>query len=68
MLVDVENEEEFKQVEDYVSSRGRIPQNIIDSTQKFSNLESTFRHRNAKWVQKAQGSEVFLRKMIVTHY
>jgi hypothetical protein len=68
MLVDVENQEEFKQVEDYVRSRGRIPQIIIYSTENLSSLESTFRHHNAKWVQKAQGSEVFLREMIVTHY
>jgi hypothetical protein len=68
MLVDVENQEEFKQVEEYVRSSGRIAQIIIHSTENLSNLESTFRHHNAKWVQKAQRSEVFLREMIVTHY
>jgi hypothetical protein len=68
MIVDVENFEEFKLVEQYVRARGRIPQIILYSNSDLSHLEETFRHHNAKWVNKLEVKGAKLRELIVEHY
>jgi hypothetical protein len=68
MVVDVSDLNEFKEVEEYVRSRGRIPQIIIYSNTDLSNLEKTFRHHNAKWVNKQECKEDKLRQFIAGHY
>jgi hypothetical protein len=68
MIVEVENEEEFKTVEEYVRSRGRVPFIIFYSEFDFSIIAGTFKHSNAKWVKKSENSGEQLKERIVSGF
>jgi hypothetical protein len=68
MVVEVNDSEEFKQIEDYVRARGRIPQILLYSNKDLTELEKTFRHHNARWVSKGEINGEGLRGIIVSHY
>jgi hypothetical protein len=68
MIADVADHDDFKLVEEYVRSRGRIPQIILYSSINMSDLEKTFRHHNCKWINKDVIKGDKLREIIAKHY
>jgi hypothetical protein len=68
MVVDVSDINEFSKVEEYVRARGRVPQILLYSQTDLTELEKTFRHHNAKWINNKEVLGERLREIIVTHY